>query len=120
MAARPIILFLYGQEYAEAVEPFRVIVLASPFIALGVLSSAWLVISRNTGHALRRTMMGLIVNVLLNLALIPRFGLIGASIATVAAQIVATFLGDLPFKNTRPLFNMKCRAMLPFSSRIAS
>jgi O-antigen/teichoic acid export membrane protein len=116
IAAEPIILLLYGNQYSEAVEPFRVTVLASPFIALGVISSAWLVISRNTAHALRRTALGLIVNVALNFVLIPRMGVVGASVATLAAQVVATFLSDALFPSTRFLFRMKCKAILPLSA----
>jgi len=113
--ASPIILVVYGEAFAEAAAAFRVQVLAAPFVALGVLSSAWLVLNQSTAHALRRTLAGAIANILLNLLLIPRLGILGAALATLAAQLLSTYLADLGYPATRELFKMKTRAMLPGS-----
>jgi PST family polysaccharide transporter len=52
-----------------------------------------------------------VINVLLNLLLIPRYGGLGAAIATLAAQIVAVWLATLLYRPTRPVFHMQLRAM---------
>lgn len=111
--ASPIIVTVYGEPFAEAAQAFRVQVLAAPFVALGVLSSAWLVLNQSTAHALRRTLAGAIANILLNLLLIPWLGILGAALATLAAQLLSTYLADLGYPATRALFKMKTRAMLP-------
>lgn len=111
--ASPIIVTVYGAAFADAAKAFRVQVLAAPFVALGVLSSAWLVLNKSTVHALRRTLAGAVANILLNLLLIPRLGILGAALATLAAQLLSTYLADLGYPATRELFKMKTRAMLP-------
>lgn len=110
----PIIVFLYGEPFRPAAAAFSLQVLAAPFVALGVLSAAWLVLERCTGHALRRTLIGAVCNVLLNLLLIPRFGIAGAAAATLVAQLLATYVSDVFFSRTRDLFMMKTRALIPY------
>ena len=111
--SEPIIVFLYGEPFRAAAAAFSLQVLAAPFVALGVLSAAWLVLERCTGHALRRTLIGAVSNVLLNLLLIPRFGIAGAAAATLFAQLLATYVADVFFARTRDLFMMKTWALFP-------
>ncbi|MEO7478182.1 MAG: flippase [Lysobacteraceae bacterium] len=113
--AVPIVVLLYGEPFREAATAFQLQVLAAPFVALGVLSSAWLVLRRCTGHALRRTVIGAMTNIALNLLLIPRYGIAGAAAATLAAQVIATYAADAFYTQTRDLFMMKTRALLPGS-----
>ncbi|EIL91045.1 oligosaccharide flippase family protein [Rhodanobacter spathiphylli] len=111
--AKPLVELLYGPTFAASAQALGILVLAAPFVALGVLSSSWLVLERRTGHALRRTMVGAVLNVVLNLFFIPRFGVAGAAAATLAAQVTATYLIDAFHPQTRALFHMKNRALFP-------
>lgn len=113
LLATPIVVLLYGDAYRAAAGAFRLQVLAAPFVSLGVLSSAWLVLEDCTTHALRRTVVGAVVNILLNLYLIPTYGIAGAAAATLVAQLIATYLADAGSAATRGLFRMKTVAMLP-------
>jgi PST family polysaccharide transporter len=111
--AEPIVVALYGEPFRAAASAFQIQVMSAPFVALGVLSSAWLVLQRCTGHALRRTVVGAVINIALNFYTIPRFGIAGAAGATVVAQIVATYASDAFYAQTRDLFMMKTRALIP-------
>jgi O-antigen/teichoic acid export membrane protein len=111
--AEPIVVLLYGEPFRAAANAFRLQVLAAPFVALGVLSSAWLVLLGCTGHAIRRTVIGAIANIALNLLLIPRYGIAGAAAATLVAQVIATYAVDAFYRQTRELFIMKTRALVP-------
>lgn len=113
LLAQPLVDLLYGDAFDEAVLALRIQVLAAPFVALGVLSSSWFVLERRTGHALRRTMIGAVLNVVLNLFTIPRYGIAGAAISTLVAQVTATYLADLLHPHTRALFRLKTHAFLP-------
>jgi len=119
LVALPLVRLLYGADYVGSVHAFRVLVLTAPFVALGVLSSAWLVLRRRTGHALRRTLLGLATNVALNFVLIPAWGIAGAAVATLLAQVVATYAADAGNPETRELFRIKSRAIFPRWSRAA-
>ena len=56
-------------------------------------------------------MIGAIINVILNLFLIPNFGGIGAALATLVAQFLASWLLDVIQAETRKMFYMKLKAM---------
>ena len=112
--AEPAVRLLYGEAYVPATDAFRLVVLGGPFVAFGVMSSAWLVVHRRTGHALRRTLMGMATNIALNLVLIPTMGIAGAALATLLAQVVATYAADALFAETRALFKLKTRALRPW------
>lgn len=111
--ATPITVLLYGEPFREASMALRLQILAVPFTAMGVLSSAWLVLQRCTGHAFRRTAIGAIANIALNLFLIPRYGIAGAAVATLVSQIIATYIADAFYNQTYDLFLMKTHALLP-------
>lgn len=113
LIAEPLVLLAYGETYRPAIDAFRIQVLAAPLVALGVLSSGWLVLERCTGHALRRTLLGAFANIGLNAFLIPAYGIAGAAFATVISQMLATWLADAAYRETRPLFMMKTRALWP-------
>ena len=113
LIAEPLVLLAYGETYRPAIDAFRIQVLAAPLVAVGVLSSAWLVLERRTSHALRRTLLGASANIGLNAFLIPAYGIAGAAFATLVSQILAAWLADAAYRETRPLFMMKTRALWP-------
>jgi PST family polysaccharide transporter len=84
-----IVSLLYGPAYAASSPMLSVHVFASVPIALGVAQSVWIVNEQRNMIALHRTLLGVACNVGLNLLLIPRYGGLGAAVATVAAQTVA-------------------------------
>lgn len=90
-----IVELLFGAAYGAAAPVLAIHVFANVPIALGVAQSLWITNERRPEFALYRTMFGLLVNVALNLALIPAYGAIGAAAATLAAQFAAAVLFNL-------------------------
>jgi O-antigen/teichoic acid export membrane protein len=78
-------------EYSSGAPVLAVHVWAGIFVFLGVASSQYLINEGLTQLSLLRTAVGAIVNILLNLILLPRFGIIGAAWATLAAYAASTF-----------------------------
>ena len=79
---------LFGHAYRPAGTPFTILMVAS---AMAVVSVNYTSLAMATGQERTFAMavtVASIVNVLLNLLLIPSYGTIGAAIATVAAQSV--------------------------------
>jgi PST family polysaccharide transporter len=56
--------------------------------------------------------VGGVVNVILNFVLIPRYGGLGASIATLIAQMAASYLAHAFYPQTRKMFWMQTKALL--------
>ena len=54
---------------------------------------------------------GMVANILLNLFLIPKYGILGAAVATLISQFVASVLTPVLFKKTRPSFFMMLKSL---------
>lgn len=80
-----IVLFLFGSEYSASVNVLEIHLFSSVFVFLGVASGKWLIIEGLQKHMLTRAIIGLIVNVCLNLLLIPRYGIEGAAVSSLLA-----------------------------------
>jgi O-antigen/teichoic acid export membrane protein len=87
-----IINLLYRNHQYEGAGPMLSIhIWSGVFVFLGSASSQYLLAEGYTIISFQRTALGAVLNVLLNLWLIPRYGGIGASIATLIACIFSTF-----------------------------
>jgi PST family polysaccharide transporter len=111
-----IILWLYGSEYAAAGQVLVIHIWAVPFVFLGVAQGPWTLAENMTRHALMRTVLGALTNVCLNSWLIPKQGVIGAAIATVISQALASVLLNAVTHETRRIFYMQTKALLLWPS----
>ncbi len=105
----------YGATFEESGVVFQVHIWTCVFVYLGLTSSAWVFSENLQIVKLTRSILGAVVNVVLNYFWIPRYGIIGAAVATLVSQIVASYLGYLFSKKTWPLFVMMSRSLLLIS-----
>jgi O-antigen/teichoic acid export membrane protein len=89
--ANDIIQLLYGNAFAGAGQMLSIHIWSGIFVFLGSASSQYLLAEGYTLISFQRTATGAVVNILLNLWLIPKYGGSGASIATLIACVVSTF-----------------------------
>ncbi|MHA4894067.1 flippase [Pedobacter sp. PWIIR3] len=89
--ANDIIHLLYGNKFQGAGHMLSIHIWSGIFVFLGSASSQFLLAEGYNGLALQRTIAGAIVNIALNFWLIPLYGGIGTSIATLIAYFVSTF-----------------------------
>jgi O-antigen/teichoic acid export membrane protein len=104
---------LFGNTYQEAGRVLAIHVWGAVFVFLGVASGVFFTAENYTRKSLYRTALGAVSNVLLNLVLIPRYGINGAAIATVLSQFVANYLFDIFDSSTRGLLIIKTKALFP-------
>ncbi len=90
-SANILIHLLYGEQYAGAGDMLSIHIWSGIFVFLGSASSQYLLAEGYTMISFTRTAVGALVNVLLNLWLIPLYGGWGASVATLIAYGVSTF-----------------------------
>ncbi|MGZ3833174.1 MAG: flippase [Mucilaginibacter sp.] len=89
--------FIYHLAYARHPEfwsgapVLAVHVWAGVFVFLGSASGQYLIAEGYTKMSMLRTGVGAIVNIVLNIFLLPRYGILGAAYATLAAYGIATF-----------------------------
>jgi O-antigen/teichoic acid export membrane protein len=105
------IVFLYGQSYVDAAFILSIHIWTGVFVFLGVLSSKYLIIENLYKKAFYRTLLGAVINIILNLLLIKKWGGAGAAFSTLIAQIFAAYLYDFFDKKTRKMFYMKTQAL---------
>jgi polysaccharide transporter, PST family len=101
---------LFGASYAAAVPILAVHIWAAPFVFLGVAQNPWNINEGLTVLYFKRTALGAASNVILNLILIPRFGGLGAAVATVVSYAAAGVFANVLDVRTRGIFWLQLRA----------
>ena len=81
----------YTPEFWPGANVLTVHIRAGVFVFLGSASGQFLIAEGYTKLALWRTGMGAMVNIILNIYWIPKYGIMGAAIATLVAYFTATF-----------------------------
>lgn len=107
----PLVALIFGEDYAGS----------APLVALhawvmvpafwGVVSHRWLVAEQLGRYEFMRTTLGLGVNVMLNIILIPQYGAIGACVATLVSQLFSYVLVNYFVANLRKLGELQVRAI---------
>ncbi len=106
-----IIEILFGEAYSLSAVVLSVHVIACPFVFMGAIGSRWYNVHGMAKRNLFRTSIAAVLNVLLNIILIPQYGVVGAAYATLITQIFACYLLDLADKRSMELFRMKTKAL---------
>ncbi len=89
--AYPIIKILFGDQYLGSVIVLKIYVWAGIGVSLGIVVNQYLLANNLTKISFYNTILGAIINVILNLFLIPKLGIIGAATSTFISYTLATF-----------------------------
>lgn len=82
--------YLFGEEYQESTLVIKIYAISIIFVFWGSVLSKWLIVEKLTKLSIVRHGMGVFANVLLNIILIPKLGLMGAAIASVISYFMST------------------------------
>lgn len=107
-----VIKILYGEEYMPAADILKVVSWYTAFSYLGVARNAWIVSEGQQKYLKYIYGCAAILNVVMNLLLIPHIGTIGAAIATLVTQIFTSIVLPLFFKPLRPNAKLMLEAIL--------
>ena len=113
--SRFLVAWLYGPSYLGSADVLVIHGWTGVFVGLNAVSAYWLVNAGRLKLTMLQTLAGAGVNVVLNLVLIPEFGIVGAASATIVSQAVSSLFLNYLFGATRDLFRLQIRAFLPFS-----
>ena len=106
------IRIVYGEAYLPSVSPLRVIVWYTAFSYLGVARNAW-VVCENKQKYLKYIYLGsALINVGMNLLLIPIWGTVGAAVASLLTQFSTIFIFPLFFRELRPNVRLMMEGIL--------
>ncbi|MBH3300345.1 flippase [Serratia marcescens] len=87
-----IINVLYGDEYLPAADVLAVCSFTSLVSVLGTVSYRSIVLFSGYRFIAMKMPMVAVINILLNLLLIPRYGLMGAAVSTLSAEFMSVFV----------------------------
>jgi O-antigen/teichoic acid export membrane protein len=85
-AAEPLVTFLFGDEFADAAPALAVLMGAYVLISFGYLAGHMVIVLELQGRLMRIAAAALILNVALNVALVPDYGFMAAAWATLATE----------------------------------
>lgn len=106
------VTLIYGEKYVEAGPVLAIHIWTGLFVCLGLTRSAWTLTEGLMKFNFATTAVGAVVNVVLNLFLINRYGGIGAAIATLIAQVFASYGANALYSPTRKVFINQTKALL--------
>ncbi len=101
-----IIDLLVGQEYAPAASVLSIAIIAGIFTNIGLINNKFFEAENRQIDILYRSLLGVSVNIFLNIILIKKYGVYGAAMATVAAQFSTSIVYTYLKKDARILFFM--------------
>lgn len=107
----PLVRVLFGDAYVAAGPVLALHIWSALFVFLGVGQSPWTINEGLTRLDMYRTAAGAVVNVALNLVLIPRYGALGAAAATVVAYALSSVFLNAAHPRTRVVFRQQVEAM---------
>jgi len=115
----PILIFVfYGEEFANAVNPLRIHIWSLVFVSLGTAQMAWNSIEKKQTLFLLRALLGAITCLILYYLLIPKYGVMGAAVATTIAYTVPEFFSNLLHPATREVFFIQLSLLIPTPKNI--
>jgi O-antigen/teichoic acid export membrane protein len=88
VAARPIASFLFGAKFIGAAPALPILMAAFVSISFGYLAGSMVVILELQNRFVRYAALGLALNAVLNVLLIPRYGFIAAAWITLLTEVV--------------------------------
>lgn len=102
--SRIIIAYMFGPEYQASAQMLTIHIWAGVFVSIGLLNGKWELMQNLQKITMYRTVIGSVINIALNLLLIPKMSGVGASLATLAAYSVSGYFALWFFPSSRAHF----------------
>ncbi len=112
--AGTIIKITFGSSYNEAEVILRIHIWACVFVFMGVGASPWFIAEGLTHLPFRRTLIGAISNILLNLLLIPKYYGVGAASATIISYAFGSVFANAIDSKSWKIFILQIKSILIF------
>ncbi len=109
-----LVLTLFGDEFFEAGNVLKIHIWSSIFVFMGVASGSWYLSENLQRISLINTCVGAFINIVLNLYLIPVYGVNGAAYATLVSYGFSAYIMNYFWSETRSNFLMLSKSLFFF------
>lgn len=106
-----IIVLLFGEAYHLAGSVLALHIIASLFVFVGSPRGLFIINESLFKFSLISSILGAVINIILNLLLIPVYGIEGAAISTLISYFFAQIGFSLLYNKTKKIFFMQIRAL---------
>ena len=113
LLAKPIMLIMNGKAYSGAIVALQIVVWYTTFSYVGSVRNVWILAEGKQKYLWFLNLSGALMNVALNLLLIPAWGMEGAAVASVITQIFTNFILGFIFKPIRQNNRLLLRSLHP-------
>lgn len=101
ITAPAIIFTVFGSSYSEAIPVFRLLLITALFLFPATIYAEVLLAENKQKIFIFTGIIGALLNVGLNLILIPKFGIAGSALSTIVAQAVLMFIFYIEMRKTQ-------------------
>lgn len=109
--AYPLIRYTYGFQYLAAVSILQITIFKEIGYAFAQASGTMIITEGIQKYAVLRNLIGCVINITLNLFLIPNLGVIGAAICSVITAFCTGYLAHAIIPIYRHIFKMQTRSI---------
>jgi len=102
--------YLFGETYLIIFPALLILSVNVLPVGFGLICTKWFIMNGLQGRLLFFTVVGCVVNVVLNSILISALGVTGAALASLIAQLFTAIIINAFFMNTRRLFRIQMRS----------
>lgn len=106
-----LMVFAFGEAFREAAPVVNIVMWTSIFAAIGSVSARYFNVENMERKFALRTILAAFLNIILNLLLIPKMGVVGAALATLLCTFFANYLMDWFDRDLQTLLRIKHRAV---------
>lgn len=104
---------LYGSQYSESLDAHLFLSFCPFFVSAGAAAGQMIVADETQGKAYIKSVYACVINFILNLWLIPIYGIAGAAFSTVMGFVIANFIGHWFVADYRYIFKMQAAFFTP-------
>ncbi len=110
----PVIRLLYGHGYTGSSAPLKVLIWSGIPVAFGCAWSNWMLLENRTRMMFLMQVTAAIMNLGLNIVLIPRFGILGSAYATLISYWAPLIMLTAIMKSQHRTLLMLGKSLIPF------
>ncbi|POB13202.1 flippase [Halobacteriovorax sp. DA5] len=111
-----LVLTIYGQQFNEAITILKCLAITIVIKSINLVFVKYLYIEGLEKKYLKMSIIGFLINIVLNFYLIREFGIIGAALATLSSLFITTFLFELFDSKLRKVYYLKIQWLLPINT----